>query len=196
MKVFTLDLPTLKLGAARRTFANRRWMSVRPMIFQSSVHPTRESMYLSAHPSHNSGTQIQCPRGRKPRFSTCTSCAERACRSPCSPRTTSPPHVRSIPMALTLPSSATRSRKSVSDYPPPPDSPSMRCCTIPEPSRAAPRILSSSPTCPSDRTRPPQRTPYAPPCAWSRTATWRPSSSRADSRSPRRSAASRKSGCP
>ncbi|KAI0001059.1 ketopantoate hydroxymethyltransferase-domain-containing protein [Russula vinacea] len=40
MKVFPLDLQTLRLGASRRTFANRRWMSVRPMILQSAVLPT------------------------------------------------------------------------------------------------------------------------------------------------------------
>ena len=100
MKVFTLDLP-LKLGASRRTFANRRWMSVRPMIFQSNVHPTRESMYVATYPSHNSDAQMQLPRGIKRRFSICTRCAELARRLLCSPHTTSPPHVHSIPTAST-----------------------------------------------------------------------------------------------
>ncbi len=143
MNLFPLVLSTLKQGALRRTFANRRWMSVRPMIFQSGVHSTRKSLYLLPYPSHNADTHIQCPRGKKLRFNICTRCAELARRLPCSPHMTSPPHVRSIPTALTSPSLATPLHKSVSDCPLPPDSPSTRCYTIPEPSRAAPRIRSS-----------------------------------------------------
>jgi hypothetical protein len=79
MNLFSLEFSTLKQGALlRRTFANRRWMSVRPMIFQSGVHPTRESLYLAIHSSHHADTQIKCPRERKRRFSICTICAELA----------------------------------------------------------------------------------------------------------------------
>lgn len=46
MILFSLESSTLKQGVLTRTFANRRWMSVRPMIFQSGVYPTRESLYL------------------------------------------------------------------------------------------------------------------------------------------------------
>ena len=65
MNLFSLEFSTLKQEALRRTFANRRWMSVRPMIFQNGVHPTRESLYLTIYSFHHADTQIQIPRERK-----------------------------------------------------------------------------------------------------------------------------------
>jgi hypothetical protein len=53
------------LGALRHTPANQRWMSVRPVILQSGILPTRKSMQPMVEPSYNSNMRIQNPRGKK-----------------------------------------------------------------------------------------------------------------------------------
>ena len=63
MKVSPPNRPMLKLGALRHTPANRRWMSVRPMILHNGVLPTRKSMQPEL--SYDSDIRIQNPRGKK-----------------------------------------------------------------------------------------------------------------------------------
>jgi len=55
----------LKLGALRNILASRRWMSVRPMILQNGVLPTRKSMQPVTEFSYDSDIRIQNPRGKK-----------------------------------------------------------------------------------------------------------------------------------
>ena len=65
MKVSPPNRPMLKLGALRHTPASQRWMSVRPMILQSGILPTRKSMQLVTELSYNSDICIQNPHGKK-----------------------------------------------------------------------------------------------------------------------------------
>ena len=65
MKVSPSNRPMLKLGALRNILASRRWMSVRPMILQNGVLPTRKSMQPVTELSYDSDIRIQNPRGKK-----------------------------------------------------------------------------------------------------------------------------------